>query len=163
MSVAGIFASGLFSDIGSEIAQKPPSTPSPNQGAQSTFSAVHRQLSSQGSNSGAGATSLSAQMTQLGQDLKSGNLLAAQTDFSTIRTALAQDSSLHLRHRTAGPLSSESSATQAGSTGVFSQSGAGTDPLMAAMQAYSSLQQNPIDSAFGASLATPASTLAVDA
>lgn len=161
MSVAGIFASSLFSDIGSEIAQKPPPTPSPNQGAQSTFSAVHRQLSSQGSTSG--ATSLSAQMTQLGQDLKSGNLPAAQADFSAIKTALAQDSSLHLRHRTAGPLSSDSSSSSAGSAGVFGQSGAGSDPLAAAMQAYSSLQQNPINSAFGSSLTTPASTFALDA
>jgi hypothetical protein len=161
MSVAGILASSLFSDVGSEFAQKSPSAANLKSGAQQTFSAVQQQLSAPGSI--ASGTSFPAQLTQLGQDLKSGNLAAAQADFSALRIAFPQSPSSQLRHHQAGRASSESGSSSASPSGMFTQSSADSDAMTAAMQAYSSLQQNPIDSALGSSLMAPASTFGIDA
>jgi hypothetical protein len=166
MSVAGILASSLFSNAGSQIAQKAPGFASSIAngfkaqsgnvtGAPSSFAAVQQKLS------GSGATSLPTQMSQLGQDLSSGNLTAAQADFNNIQMTLSQSPASLLRHKQTQPVSSGGSSP-AGSANA--QSGAGlSDPLTAALQAYSSLQQNPINGALSSSLMANPSTFSVNA
>jgi len=144
MSVAGILASNLFSTAGSLIAQKPPSTAKGHNSAeQPSFAAEQQKLSTPGSSSPAGATSLPAQLTQLGQDLQAGNLQSAQADFAAFRIALEHSPASHGKHSREGS--------------------GGSDPLSAAMQAYSSLQQSPAINGLSSSMMAPASAFAVDA
>lgn len=162
MSVAGILASSLFSHIGSSSAQKTAggasgsSQPSGSaSGAQSIFSAVQQQLSAQGTSAG----SLPAQMTQLGQDLKAGNLSGAQSDFNNVQAALSQISALKAHHT-----QPQSGTPTTGLSNILGTSGTGaSDSLTAALQAYSSLQQNPLNSALSSSLLPNTSAFSVNA
>ena len=90
MSVAGIFGSSLFANAISQVAQKLSPPASPNAGAQSAFAALHQGLLGATSNSSAGGTSVAGQLAQIGQDLKSGNLAAAQADFTAFKIAISQ-------------------------------------------------------------------------
>lgn len=144
MSVAGILASSLFSSVGSHIAQKTPAVSSATTDA--FKSDLQQKLTAQGS----GSPSLPAQVTQLGQDLTSGNLPAAKGDFNNMVLAFTNGS--------ASPMHSQSHPTSI--NGSTSQSGQSqTDPMTAALQAYSALQLNPVSS----SLITVPNTFAVQA
>ena len=163
MSIAGILASNLFSEAGNQIAQKLPLSPNQASGAQSAFSALQQKLSNSGSTPTSGVTSLPAQLAQVGQDLKSGNLSSAQADFSAFKMTLAQSQTELLHRLHPGSASSGESGSQPGLPGITSQAGAGSDPLTEAMLAYSSLQQNPTISGLSTSLSTPASTFSINA
>lgn len=170
MSVAGIFASSLFSNPTVQIAQKVagwaasavkdkgPDPQSGNlSGAQSVYGALQQKLALQ---SPACESSISAKMMQLGQDLKSGNLTAAQADSSSIHQTLNR-----IGHQYIQPVSNEDGRSQSGTSQNFGQTVASslTDPLMAAFQAYSSLQQTPFNAALRNSLAQDLSTISIDA
>jgi hypothetical protein len=148
MSVAGILASSLFSSVGSHIAQKTPAVSSATTDA--FKSDLQQKLAAQGSGTTSSAASLPAQVTQLGQDLSSGNLPAAKGDFNNMVLAFTNGS--------ASPMHSQSRPTSI--NGSTSQSGQSqTDPMTAALQAYSALQLNPVNS----SLITIPNTFAVQA
>jgi hypothetical protein len=149
MSVAGILASSLFSSVGSHIAQK---TPAVSSATTDVFkSDLQQKLAAQGSGTTA---SLPAQVTQLGQDLSSGNLPAAKGDFNNMVLAFTNGS--------ASPMHSQSRPTSI--NGSTSQSGQSqTDPMTAALQAYSALQQNPVNSALNSSLIAIPNTFTVQA
>jgi hypothetical protein len=143
MSLAGILASSLFSGAGSLSGHHLPSSANgQNAAAQSTFNDLQRSLSANGAGSPAGVTPLPSRLTQLGQDLKTGDLRSAQADFSAIRLALEH-----------GP-ASHGKATQPGSGG----SGFST----AAMQAYGALQ-SPLGDGWNSLIPSPAGSFAVDA
>jgi len=93
---------------------------------------------------------LATAVSQLAQDLKSGNLSAAQSDFSTVQQDLQQAGSRlggthghHHRHHGGGE-SSQSSAQQDPISTLFGQLGQDLQSgnVAAAQQAYSSLQQD---------------------
>jgi hypothetical protein len=169
----GIF--GVASSILGQIASA--TTPSPNkqqfkQGfqqlgqdlfsgnlsqAQSDFSSLQQLLpSGQQSSlltpaSGAQTSSpLGTAVSQLAQDLKSGNLTAAQSDFATVQQDLQQAGQQsgaahghHHRHHGGGE-SSQSSSQQDPISTLFGQLGQDLQAgnVAAAQQAYSSLQQD---------------------
>ena len=93
---------------------------------------------------------LATAVSQLAQDLKSGNLSAAQSDFATVQQDLQQAGSRlggphghHHRHHGGGE-SSQSSGQQDPISTLFGQLGQDLQSgnLSAAQQAYSSLQQD---------------------
>lgn len=129
--------------------------------AQSDFSALQQLLPGQQPQSTTAATNttntapsgspstnpISRGVAQLGTDLQSGNLSAAQSDFATLQQDLQQQngvSSRHFYHHRGHPISENpqngpnSPATLLGELGQELQSG----NLTAAQQTYSSLQQD---------------------
>jgi hypothetical protein len=152
MSVAGILGSSLFANAVTQLAQKS-SSANPNTGAQSVFGSLQQRLLGSTSNSSAGGTSITGQLSQIGQDLESGNLPAAQADFTAFKISLSQ-------HRTQTSQTSQTGSVSSGGSG--SSTGA-SDPLAAAMLAYGSLQQGAIGGALNASILPTASTFSVNA
>ena len=140
-----------FSNLVSQAGQQSFSPAKLKTAAQSVFGGLQQKLLGPDSNSNAVGASVTAQLLQVGQDLKSGNLPAAQADFGAFKMTLAQHVGQLLNHSTSG---SSSSAANSSSTGASSESSllsAGTDPLAAAMLAYGSLQQGVINGALNAS------------
>jgi hypothetical protein len=151
MSIAGVLASTLFSGLGAQVAQKALNSSSSSglksdhdsgdpSDASSSFAA---NLSAQGSRVASGSASLTAQVTKLGQDLSS-----AGTDSSNISAILAPAKVFHQPAKVSS---------------TDSQSNLSNASLTAALQAYSSLQQNPVNSAMSGSLLAGNSTFAVSA
>jgi hypothetical protein len=157
MSVAGILASSLFSNPLSQAAQQSPggngpgSTSGTKSGAQSFFADLQQKMSSQ-STSSAGSTSLSGEMNQLGDDLKSGNIGSAQTDFSNLKNTLLQGPGSQLNHLLTAPKPIRATGLSATSSPTSSSANLSSNPLTAAWQAYSSLQQNPLNSSLSNSV-----------
>ncbi|MBB6144986.1 hypothetical protein HNQ77_002942 [Silvibacterium bohemicum] len=158
MSVAGILASSLFSSFGSHQTQKPSGTSSSKtesfesdlqsgnlSGAQSMFSILQQKLTAQGLN--VSGSAVSSEMTQLGSDLKSGNITAAKGDYATLKQTLSHNNGVS---QTQHPKS-----TGALQSAVESQS----NQLTVALQAYGSLQQNPLVSGQSNSLLPNSSSL----
>ena len=157
MSLAGILASSLFSGAGSKIAQQWPAKGLGSDlqsgniaGAQSSFAALQQKLSAQGSSTAGSSTSVSGEMTQLGQDLNAGNLGAAQADFASLKLGLSRGPVTQLHHTHTQPVLS-----------VGSGGAPGSSTLTPALQAYSSLQQDPLNSALSSSMMVNPSTFSV--
>jgi hypothetical protein len=151
MSVAGILASSLFSGVGSQIAHNSKglgaSLKSGNlSSAQLDFSAIQQKLSALGS------PALSAQMTQLGQDLSTGNVSAAKTDFNNVQSTLTHSVTSKLHSMI--PVATSSSSSSGQST---------TSQLTAALQAYSALQQNPLNGSLNNLMIANPSTFSISA
>ena len=153
MSIAGVLASTLFSGLGAQLTQKAtsPSSSGVNLDSQSgdasdALSSFAANLSAQGS--GSGSNSLTQQVTKLGQDLGSGDLSSARADSSNISAILAPAKFFHQPAKVSS---------------ADGQANVANDSLTAALQAYSSLQQNPINIAMGSSLLAGNSTFAVKA
>jgi outer membrane protein assembly factor BamD (BamD/ComL family) len=121
--------------------------------AQSEFSALQQLLPSQlqttanTTQSGAQTSNPVAQaISQLGQDLNSGNLTAAQSDFTTLQQDIQQQQATggggHHHHFHAG--NSQSSGQQNGIASLFASLGQALQSgnLTAAQQTYSTLQQD---------------------
>ena len=167
MSVAGILASSIFSNPLSQMGQKSPSTAKGN-GSSSDSSKIPFDLgasfakpSTQASGSTGDASSLSAQMTHLGQDLNAGKLSAAQSDFSNLRLIASHHVPSvvsHLPNQSTGTGASGSLGTNTGQPTADPQSNA----LTAAWQAYSSLQGNPLNSVLNGSMLANNSNLSID-
>jgi hypothetical protein len=145
MSVAGILGSSLFANAASQVAQKLVPSAKLKADAQSVFGDLQKGLINSGATSSTGATSLTGQLSQIGQDLTSGNIPAAQADFSAFKLTLAQDATQFL-NRSASKLGS--SAGNTSSTGGSGNS----NPSAAAMLAYNALQQSAMNGAFSASV-----------
>jgi len=160
MSVAGILASGLFSNALSQAGQQSSSAANLKTGAQSVFASLKQKLLEPGSNSNTVGTSVTAQLSQVAQDLSSGNLPAAQADFSAFKATLAQHVGQLLQHSPAG---SAPSAGSSSSSGASNSLAAGADPLAAAMLAYGSLQQGAINGALNASALPATGTFSINA
>jgi hypothetical protein len=151
MSVAGILASNLFSNAISTLTQgSQPSVSQLGSGAHVSFADVQKFLSALGSSSTTSSPSVPAKLAQLGQDLQSGNLPAAQTDFSLLQNGLplglqAQlNLSLHPANGTSGspaPVSLPSN-----------QSGGVSNQMTMAMKVYGALQQGLTNNSQGTSL-----------
>ena len=163
MSVAGIFGSSLFANAVSQAAQKLVPSANQNTGTQSVFGALQQKLLQSGSNSSTVGTSATGELSQIGQDLDSGNLPAAQADFTAFKATLAQNLTQALHHSSAKPVSSAGSSLASSATGESSLFGAGSDPLAAAMLAYGSLQQGSVGGALSASVSPTASTFSASA
>jgi hypothetical protein len=163
MSVAGILASGLFSNAISHAGKQSPSPANLKTGAQSVFGTLQQNLLGSGSSSSAAGTSVTAQLSQVGQDLSSGNLPAAQADFSAFKVTLAQHVGQLLNHSQSGSAPSAGSSSSSGASSESSLLGSGNDPLAAAMLAYGSLQQGAINGALNASVSPTASTFSINA
>jgi hypothetical protein len=163
MSVAGILASGLFANAVSQVAQKLPSAASLTTDAQSVFGALKQGLLASGSNSSSGGTSVTGQLSQIGQDLKSGDLPAAQADFTAFKTTLAQYRAQMLLHSPTGQASSGGNGSSTGASSQSSLLGAGSDPLAAAMLAYGALQQGQTGGALNASVLPNVNTFSIAA
>jgi hypothetical protein len=149
MSVSGILAGSLFSNAASLFGGNSPSAAKGSPaGHQPSFKSLQQQLSASSPGATAGATSVSNPLATLGQDLNSGNLAAAQADFSAFRLAMSHGPAAH----TGNPQSQANS-----------MSGSANDPLAAAMQAYSSLQLSPMTNGMSTSLMSPASMFDVSA
>jgi outer membrane protein assembly factor BamD (BamD/ComL family) len=114
----------------------------------------------------AGAVTTTSPLTQavaqLAQDLQSGNLAAAQSDIATVQQDAQQASAPqgaaqghHHHHGTASQDSSQSSSQQTAIQTLFSQLGQSlqTGNLAGAQQAYSTLQQDFLQSGLGSSSA----------
>jgi soluble cytochrome b562 len=147
--------------------------------AQSDFSALQKLLpsSQQSSTASSATTSSSSQTTsplltalnQLGQDLQSGNLSAAQSDYATVQQDVQQVSQQqgaggthHHRHHYSGSDSNSSSSQQNPISALFSELGTSLQSgnLSAAQTAYSSLQQDFQLLGFGTSGTSSSSTTA---
>jgi hypothetical protein len=144
--------------------------------AQSEFSALQQLLPSQqsangttgGAANGSSATSISQAATQLGSDLQSGNLSAAQSDFATLRQDLQQQgavSSHRFHHSHGGPIFENQNGQQSGPATLFGELGQELQSgnTAAAQQTYSTLQQDFLQFIGGgssASLSTSASLAA---
>src|SRR5208283_4475368 len=98
--------------------------------------------------SGQNSNPLAAAVAQLGQDLQSGNLSAAQTDFTTVQQDVQQigqqqgaGHAHHHHHHSGGPGSGQSSSQQQTISTLFSQLGQSLQSgnLTAAQQAYSTI------------------------
>ncbi len=144
--------------------------------AQTDFSALQRLLPSQqqgGTTTSQSTTQLSnpasQTIAQLGQDLKAGNLSAAQSDFSTLQQELQQQGTVSgHRHHHHHPGVSQSSGQQNGPATLFGELGQELQSgnLAAAQQTYSALQQdflqftgsNTSSSSVGASTSTSGNT-----
>jgi hypothetical protein len=162
MSVAGILASSIFSNFGSSASNKTTNISSAVSGGTgsshqagnisegpSPFAVLQQQLSAQS----AGLGSLTGPLGQLGQDLNAGKLSAARSDFNNVKLAISQSSFLKSNQGQASGGSSSASSNAAGTS----------DPLTAALQAYSSLQLNPLTGGLNNSLIANSGTLSVDA
>lgn len=156
MSVAGILAGNFLAGLGTQYAQ--PSQLSPiNTNASSAFAAIQQKLSASGSAASSSAAPISSELSKLGQDLQLGNLSAAEADYTALKLAISQ------RH---AQLSGQSGNTINGNSnqqGASGTSGASSDPLAAAMQAYSALQQDASAGALSSSLINPISTFSINA
>ena len=124
--------------------------------AQSDFSSLQQLLPSGAQSSATSSTSgaqsgnpLATAVSQLAQDLQSGNLTAAQSDLSTVQQDVNQTGQQqgaghahHHHHHSDG--SSQSSSEQNAISTLFGQLGQSLQSgnLTAAQQAYSSLQQD---------------------
>jgi hypothetical protein len=162
MSVAGILASGLFSNALSQVGQKSPSTANLKTAAQSVFGGLKQEFLEPATNSSAAGASVTAQLSQVGQDIKTGNLSAAQSDFGALKLTLAQHVGQMLQH-SAGSAQGAGSSLASSASGESSLLGTGTDPLAAAMLAYGSLQQGVINGALNASVSPTAGAFSVNA
>jgi outer membrane protein assembly factor BamD (BamD/ComL family) len=162
MSVAGILASSLFSNAGSHMAQKASQQGSSVgtqfesdlqsgnlAGAKSIFAALQQKLAAQGSSAAGSSNTASGSLTKLGSDLQAGNLAAARADYASLKQRFAN-----------GPASATHQVP--GSAGAQAGTGA-SDPLSAAIQAYSSLQQNPINSSLNTALLNSGNTISITA
>ncbi len=119
-------------------------------GAQSFLTALEQKLAAPGST---GATSpIAAQITQISNDLKSGDVNSAETDFSSLRVSLS-----HLKGGSGWP-----AANGGGFASASGISGLSTDPSLAALQPYSSLEQSAFNSALNLSLPTSLPSLSVN-
>jgi hypothetical protein len=115
------------------------------------------------SSSSAGGSSVTGQLSQIGQDLNLGNLPAAQADFAAFKTALEQHATQMLRHSPAGSVPSAGNSYLNGASGESNLLGTGSDPLAAAMLAYGSLQQGVVNGTLNTSVLSPASTFSINA
>ena len=169
MGIFGI-ASGILGQIGAATTQNP-NNQQFKQGfqrlgqdlqsgnlsqAQSDFSSLQQLLPGGQQNSllaptsGAqGSNPLATAVSQLAQDLKSGNLSAAQSDFATVQQDLQQAGSQfragHAHHHHHSDADSGQSSSQPNSIStLFGQLGQDLQAgnVSAAQQAYSSLQQD---------------------
>lgn len=132
MSVAGILASSLFSNTVASVGQKAPTTSSANGSTITpTFAStlLQQPSASQGS---ASTSSLSAAINQLGQDLQSGNVTAARSDFSGIRSIFS--------HRPSQSATSSAAATTSSLASPLAGSDLQSSALASAWQAYSAQQ-----------------------
>ena len=163
MSVAGILASSLFANAVSQVAHKLSTAASPNTDAQSVFGALQQGLLAAGSNSSSGGTSVPATLSQVGKDLESGNLPAAQADFTAFKTTLAQYRTQMLLHSSTGQTSSGGNGSSSGASNQSCLFGSSSDPLAAAMLAYGSLQQGQSGGALNASVLPTANTFSITA
>jgi hypothetical protein len=174
MSVLGIASSSIFSQI-SSLATQQSKSQKLQQGfqqlgqdlqsgnvsqAQSDFSSLQQLLPGGQQNSGAASTSgaqssnpLATAVSQLAQDLKSGNLTAAQSDLANVQQDVQQSNQQqgagqahhhHHHHGGGSENSSQSSGEQNAISTLFGQLGQSLQSgnLSAAQQAYSSLQQD---------------------
>ena len=173
MSVLGIASSSIFSQI-SSLATQQSKSQKLQQGfqqlgqdlqsgnvsqAQSDFSSLQQLLPGGQQNSGAASTSgaqssnpLATAVSQLAQDLKSGNLTAAQSDLANVQQDVQQSNQQqgagqahhHHHHHGGSENSSQSSSEQNAISTLFGQLGQSLQSgnLSAAQQAYSSLQQD---------------------
>ncbi len=151
MSVTGILASGLFSNVVSQLSNGAKSQASAlGPDAQQAFSAVQKGIAALSSNPTIGTASLPASLSQLGQDIKSGNLPAAQADLSQIETFLPANlaSQLNLALQPA----TGATGSPFGKPLPYSQSGAVSDPVTLAMKAYGAIQQSLASNSSGTSL-----------
>jgi hypothetical protein len=127
--------------------------------SQSDFSSLRQILPTSQSNSAAASTTaaqstnpLATAVSQLAQDLKSGNLSAAQSDLPTVQQDVQQigrqhgsgQAHHHHHHRDAHGDSSQDSGSPGPISTLFNQLGQSLQSgnLAAAQQAYSSLQQD---------------------
>lgn len=119
--------------------------------AQTDFSALQQLLPSQQQSattataaSSQAANPLSQAVSQLGIDLKTGNLSAAQTDFATIQQDVKQGTVSGHRHHHLHADNSETSGQQSGPATLFGDLGQELQSgnLNAAQQTYSALQQD---------------------
>jgi len=117
-------------------------------GAQSFLSALQQKVTAQGAPA---SGTVSAQFSQVSNDLQAGNLLAAQADFSTLATSLSQ-----LKHRSAQP-----SASANNSQPSTPNSGDGNSDLPT-LQSLSGLQQSAYDSALSLSLPSAVPSLSIN-
>jgi hypothetical protein len=170
MGIFGI-ASGILSQIGSATAQNP-NKQQFKQGfqllgqdlqsgylsqAQSDFSSLQQLLPGGQQNSLLAPTSgtqgsnpLATAVSQLAQDLKSGNLTAAQSDFAAVQQDLQQAGPpvgaghAHHHHHHSDADSGQSSSQPNSISTLFGQLGQDLQAgnVSAAQQAYSSLQQD---------------------
>jgi hypothetical protein len=136
--------------------------------AQSDFSALQQYLPSSLQNSAAisapGSQSINplhAAVNQLGQDLQSGNLSAAQSDFAAVQKDVQQSGPQqgaagahhHHHHHSSGSDSSQSYSQQTALSTLFGQLGSSLQSgnLSAAQQVYTTLQQDFQQFALGGS------------
>jgi hypothetical protein len=129
--------------------------------AQSDFSALQQLLPTQQTNTATSTQSgaqtsnpLTQAVAQLAQDLKAGNLSAAQSDFTTLQQDLQQQGTVtghrHHHHRAEN---SQASGQQSGPATLFGELGQALQSgnLTAAQQTYSALQQDFLQFTGGAS------------
>jgi hypothetical protein len=173
MSVSGISGSNLFAGLSSTPVQN--KFQQIQQGfqqlgqdlqsgnltqAQSDFSALQQLLPSQ-QQTAASTTQSTTQtsnpilqaISQLGQDLKSGNLSAAQSDFTTLQQDIKQvQGAGGGHHHHARPENSQASSQQSGVASLFASLGQALQSgnLTAAQQTYSTLQQDFLQFSGGA-------------
>ncbi len=137
--------------------------------AQSDFTALQQLVPGQQQNATAGTQAtaqsqgpISQAVAQLGQDLKSGNLTAAQSDFTTLQQDIQQQQSSggggHHHHFHTD--NSSSSSQQSGIASLFASLGQSLQSgnLTAAQQTYSTLQQDFLQFSSGATSAGANST-----
>jgi len=105
---------------------------------------------------------VTGQLSQVGKDLESGDLTAAQADFTALKTTLAQYRTQTSLHSSTGQASSGSNGSSTGASSLSSLLSAGSDPLAAAMLAYGSLQQGQSGGALNASV-LPTTTFSITA
>jgi hypothetical protein len=98
-----------------------------------------------------GGSSVSSSLAQLGSDLKSGNLSAAQADLAALRH------SLPIRRVAAGssPLAGTAGATSGSTNGS-------TDPILAALQNSGVLQQTAYSNALNLSMPSTSPSISLD-
>jgi outer membrane protein assembly factor BamD (BamD/ComL family) len=132
--------------------------------AQSDLTALQQLLPGQQQNATAGPQAaaqstnpISQAVAQLGQDLKSGNLTAAQSDFTTLQQDVQQQQAPggggHHHHLHTD--NSQSSGQQSGIASLFASLGQSLQSgnLTAAQQTYSTLQQDFLQFSNGATSA----------
>jgi hypothetical protein len=186
MSIAGILGSSIFAGFGSSGAQNKfqhiqqgfqqlgQDLQSGNLAqAQSEFSTLEQLLPSQlqtsatNAQSGARTTNpVSQALSRLGKDLSSGNLTAAQSDFTTLQQDLQQQQGAnsvhpHHHHHGGGGGASGQQGTQNTLATLFGTLGQDLQAgnLTAAQQTYSTLQQDFLQFAGGSgSFSTGSST-----
>jgi hypothetical protein len=114
-------------------------------GAQSFLSTLQTKLSS--GNSGAAGSAISAQVTQVSNDLKAGNLNAAQADFSQLKLAMTQQ-----KNGLTAPPSSNGTRLREVLAQTIAGSGDASGPSLAALESYNSLQQSAFAGAVNLSM-----------